>query len=445
MKITSVAQFSNADEQESALRKPHEMIVMIPRSAHLTLTARRIYAVLLQTSQLRLAQLQAMPAADFMFEAPLAAILKATGSKGGERMSAKRYLIQMRSTEVDWESTAPGDGVKWRGFTMLSEVALEIRGGQNWVQWSFAPSIMAALMDPERWARIDLEILASLDSYAAIALYEICARYRSSPGMLTSRKPPEWWTVALSSTPGGDNREWRKFKNERVKRAIDEVNSKSDMNIDLIEHKKGRELSEVQFSVLPKERHLVEKSDLGPVDMGLVLRAETLGISEPKLDGLIKEFSEHQVHLHLGELERRMANTALKAVENSYSYLRSLLLKPLDNSPTSVAVAAAKPLIVAMPPKAPQQVRQPVPLAVDSSPYTKRLAALMTELQNLPDADRRRFLDLAVQDLSTRGLLTGAVSKRAVIGEIKPGVLGSKAVEFYAEATYGASWRLEGA
>ena len=69
----------------------------------------------------------------------------------------------------------------------------------------------------------------------------------------------------------------------------------------------------------------------------------------------------------------------------------------------------------------------------------------MTELQNLPDADRRRFLDLAVQDLSTRGLLTGAVSKRAVIGEIKPGVLGSKAVEFYAEATYGASWRLEGA
>ena len=127
MKITPDIGQPKSNEQEIALRKPHEMIVMIPRSAYLTLTARRIYAVLLQISQLRLAQLQVMPPADFMFEAPLAAILKATGSKGGDRVLAKKYLVQMRSIEVDWESTAPGDGIKWRGFTMLSEVALEIR------------------------------------------------------------------------------------------------------------------------------------------------------------------------------------------------------------------------------------------------------------------------------------------------------------------------------
>ena len=460
MKITPDTGQPKSNEQEIALRKPHEMIVMIPRSAYLTLTARRIYAVLLQISQLRLAQFQVMPPADFMFEAPLAAILKATGSKGGDRVLAKKYLVQMRSIEVDWESTAPGDGIKWRGFTMLSEVALEIRSGQNWIQWSFAPSIMTALMDPQRWARIDLQILASLDSYASIGLYEICARYRDNPGMLTSRKPPDWWTSALSGTPGGDNREWRKFKNERIKPAVEEINSKTDLNINLIEHKKGNKLSEIQFSVCPKETSLVRRHDLEPVDIGLVLRAVTLGISEPKLDGLIKEFSELQVETRLGELERRMANTALKAIENPYSYLRSLLLKTVDNLSVPTSVAAQY-----MPPKALQTNEQTEPLTADLSSQIKptipvialqqaeqsepllansysrgeRLAALIVELQNLPEIERRHWLNLATQDLSKRGLLTAAVSRRAVIGEIRPGILGSKAVEIYAETTYGAS------
>ena len=115
---------SHAVDDVLELRKPHEMIVMMPRSARVTLTGRRIYSALLQVAQTRLVALPGMPAADFMFEAPLAAILRTTGSSGSERTAAKKYLIEMRSLEVDWESTAPGDGVKWRGFSMLSEVAL---------------------------------------------------------------------------------------------------------------------------------------------------------------------------------------------------------------------------------------------------------------------------------------------------------------------------------
>ncbi|RYF00283.1 MAG: hypothetical protein EOO77_34270, partial [Oxalobacteraceae bacterium] len=159
-------------------RKPHEMIVMVPRSARVTLTARRIYTVLLHVSQTRMLAMETMPLADFMFEAPLIAILRTTGSDGTDRTAAKRYLSEMRSLEVDWESTAPGDGVKWRGFSMLSEVALEVRRGETWVSWSFPPSIMSALRDPQRWARIDLDVLTRLSTYAAIALYEICVRYR---------------------------------------------------------------------------------------------------------------------------------------------------------------------------------------------------------------------------------------------------------------------------
>lgn len=442
MKSISGLGQATGNDQAAVLRKPHEIIVMVAKSATVTTTARRIYMVLLQFSQLRLRELQDMPPADFLFEAPLLVVLKATGSDGEARSLAKKYLTRMQRIVLDWESTAPGDGVKWRAYSMLSEVVLELRQGQNWVSWTFPPSIMAALRDTQRWASIDLAIIAKLDSYAAICLYEICARYRENSGGSSSRKPPEWWTDALCNGPGNSRREWRKFKYERIKPAIAEINSKSDLIIELIEHKKGGKLVEVQFSISSKLRDVQDEPNHGPIDTRLAARAQMLGINEPKLEGLIREFTQVKVDFHLRELERRRANTSLKPVENAYSYLRSLLLRTLDNMPRSVTDAELAA------PAAPAKAlpgREPKPLTADSPRQGERLAMLMKELQGLSEIQRRRFLSLAVQDLSTRGLLTGAVSKRAVMGEIKPGVLGSKAVEFYAETTYGVLWRLEGA
>lgn len=121
-------------------------------------TGRRIYNAILQLSQVQMEGMQGMPSADHLFSAPLPTILRTSGSTGEDRTAAKRYLREMRGLEVDWESTAPGDGVKWRGFSMLSEVAIEVRNGENWVYWSFPPTIMGALREPARWARItDLE------------------------------------------------------------------------------------------------------------------------------------------------------------------------------------------------------------------------------------------------------------------------------------------------
>lgn len=309
------------------LRKPHEMIVLVPRSKRVTLTGRRIYNALLHVAQSRLAAMAQMPPADFLFEAPLPAILRTTGSSGEDRTAAKRYLREMRGLEVDWESTAPGDGVKWKGFSMLSEVVIELRNGENWVSWSYPPTLMVALKEPTRWARIDLDMLTRLGTYAALALYEICARYRDNPSGLTSRKPVQWWADALSPTPAGsERREWRKFKNERVKDAIEEINRETDLEIELVEHRQGRAVVEAQFAVRRRRVVAAPRGDQSdPVDANLVLRAESLGVRESKLDGLIAEFGEAAVREQVTVLERRASDNRLRGIENGYSYLRALL------------------------------------------------------------------------------------------------------------------------
>ena len=436
---------SDGSIESVELRKPHEMVVMVPRSARVTLTARRIYTVLLQVSQTRLDALDAMPPADFMFEAPLAAILRTTGSGGNDRTAAKRYLSEMRSLEVDWESTAPGDGVKWRGFSMLSEVVLEVRRGENWVSWSFPPSIMAVLRDPSRWARIDLEVLAKLGTYAGIALYEICVRYRDNPGGVTSRKPVAWWTDALSNMPGGDRREWRKFKNERIKEAVAEINQETDLEIELIEHRHGRMVHEVQFAVRKKIRVNPRGTGKEPVDANMALRAESLGIREIKLDGLLKEFGDAQVRDKLDALEKRAANTSLRRLDNAYSYLRSLLRNE-SSAGESFADLGNEEIKFREPAPAMPYAAPPVTpstLILKDEWLGQRIRTLRTEIENLDAAQRQIWVDRALQDLAVKGLLSPVISRRAAQGDVLHGLLGSKVVQAYAEATYGTAWNVE--
>jgi hypothetical protein len=419
------------DGESVEFRKPHEMIVMVPRSARVTVTARRIYTVLLHVSQTRMLTMDTMPLADFMFEAPLIAILRTTGSDGTDRTAAKRYLGEMRSLEVDWESTAPGDGVKWRGFSMLSEVALEVRRGETWVSWSFPPSIMSALRDPQRWARIDLNMLTRLSTYAAIALYEICVRYRDNPGGLTSRKPVGWWTDALSNMPGGDRREWRKFKNERVKEAVSEINRETDLEIELIEHRQARVVIEVQFAVRKRSRAPSHEVEDQPVDAGLMFRGKTLGIRESKIEALINEFGEARVREKLEILESRTANDKLREVENAYSYLRSLLRNDVVQEVARSTVHVAAPA--------------PTTAASTADPRGELSAgdlirAMKREVEQLEPARLQVWVDRALQELAAKGLLTAVVSRRALQGDVLHGVLGSMVIQAYAAATYGPDW-----
>jgi hypothetical protein len=430
------------------LRKPHEMIVLIPRAKRVTLTGRRIYNAMLQVAQSRLRALPEMPPADFLFEAPLPALLRTTGSSGEDRTAAKRYLREMRGMEVDWESTTAGDGIKWQGFSMLSEVVIELRGGENWVRWSYPPTLMSALKHPQLWARIDLDVVAKLGTYSALALYEICARYRGNPSGMTSRKPVQWWADALSGTPpGSERREWRKFKNERVKEAVAAINEETDLEVALIEHRQGRAVEEVQFSVREKRTGGLKARPPAqtPVDANLILRAESLGVREIKLEALIKEFGEAAVRDKVDALERRMANRQLTAVDNAFSYLRSLLRNSAGDEPPADAAAGPLPAAAGAPLPSPVAAPAPPPPA-EAVPGAQedwllaRIAGIKAEILALDSARRQQWVDAALADLAANRLLSAVISRRAAQGDVMHGVLGSVIVRLYGSAKYGEDW-----
>ena len=429
-------------KEDFILKQHHEMIVMKPTTGNkVTLIGRRLYSALLATSQLELNG--TTPLATHTFEAPLKSLLKVSGGEGQERTVAKRYFQEMQDLKVTWESTSPGDGVKWVGLHMLSQAKIFVRSGQTWVSWAFPPEIMEMIINPDRYAVWNLRISSKLGTYSALALYEICARYRDNPSGVTSRKPPDWWIDALSNTASSTEkkrREWRKFKVEKVNEAIADINEETDIEIELIEHKSGRAVTEIQFGVRKKQAQPA-LSQQHEINVELITKAERLGIPESRADSLIRMYGEELFAQKLDETRSRIFDKSKRSIDSPYAYLKVLLknaklgIEPLKTkTPETIQDVDIK--------REGQSNEQGALMVQKSTSLeAETVRAIMQEINELSEIERRSWIDKAVTDLKAKGMFNAIHQKRAQESKIGNGILGGKVVSIYAEETYGPIWR----
>ncbi len=429
------------------LKQHHEMIVMKPTTGNkVTLIGRRLYSALLATAQIELNGIT--PLATHTFEAPLKSLLKVSGGEGQERTVAKRYFQEMQDLKVSWESTSPGDGVKWVGLHMLSQAKIFVRSGQTWVSWAFPPEIMEMVVDPDRYAVWNLRISSKLGTYCALALYEICARYRDNPSGVTSRKPPDWWIDALSNTSTSADkkrREWRKFKVEKVNEAIAEINEETDIEIELIEHKAGRAVTEIQFGVRKKQNQK-QLNLYREINVELITRAERLGVSESRAESLIRMYGEDLFAQKLDETRIRIFDKTKKPVESPYAYLKVLLKNaglgserlPTGNVNETVTEKIEE---LAIKNEVVDGAQIKTTVGRNSTLEAENVRIIMHEINSLPAIQQKEWIDRAVADLKANNMFNAILQKRAQEGKLGTGVLSGKVVSIYAEATYGTTWR----
>ncbi|WP_157268231.1 replication initiation protein, partial [Azohydromonas aeria] len=332
------------DSPAGTLNKPVAALAIVPLNKSLTVTARKAYNVMLHIAQRQCGQ----GLHEGGFSAPLNAILRGFGVGSNIASDAKRYIEQMMSTKIEWRplsrgeqwslpAAGAGDGAaapapsgevqdELRMFNMLSEVRLYKKNGENWVTWFYPPTIQQQMLGPNRWARLELETIARLGTYTAVALYEICARYRDNPGGVTSRQHWSWWVAVLKGSELARQREWRKFKNEFVAPAIRDINEASDLEIELLEYKEGRAIAEVQFAVRRKPGAEAPRAEAPqPADMTQVARALALGLREADADAFIDRYGEAAVARALDAMQRQLAAAHGKPILNRAAYLKTIL------------------------------------------------------------------------------------------------------------------------
>lgn len=423
------------------LYKPNAALVMVPRLGKLHLTTRKMYNVLLRTTQRQVLALRkegGVIDAEYLFADRLTDVVNSFASGDSDpKTSVKKYLSEMRRVEVDWEAPDAKEGVVWRSMGLLSEAQLEIRSGTYWVKWALPPSLLKAIADPEFFTPIDLDKIAQLTSYTAVALYEICVRYRNNPNGKTSRNPPDWWVDALTNTPAPIDpvtgkkrrREWRKLKNASVLEAIQEINEKTDIFIGLLEHKSGRTVAEVQFTVRMKTSERTQ--DVRPnVNADLVIKADKRGIT---IDNLINlktaGHTDEEINFGLVKLGERLELAESDPVENKAAYLKSII-RHISGRVVLTHSESAKTVVV--------------PIVEEIKPWAaQRRSDFKALFEALPKEGRKLYIEDAMNDLIKRGVASTTMIRKVVEGDWKNPTLVSRAVELYAVAVDGTDWMVE--
>ena len=309
-----------AGKPEPLLRKPVNTLAIVPKSHKITSLGRKSYNVLLHE-----AQEQGLDKA--VFQAPLERIIRGVDFDSNDQALIKKHLRAMVSTTVEWQSPTTGEGSSWNVSGLLAHARLSKLRGQVWVEWSYAVNLKQELLEPTVFARLSLEIISQLRSHAGIALYEICSRYKDIGR--TSRQAWSWWRPVLSGRPETEKTarlEYRIFKRDTLKPAIAEVSAVTDLEIELVEHKAGRFIDELQFLIRRKpQANLPLRVPSEAVDLSLISRAQALGVDDQRAEELADTYGMAALRNGLDALERRVASAFPEPLRDPYRYLKTLM------------------------------------------------------------------------------------------------------------------------
>jgi hypothetical protein len=321
---------AQAEEQaqaraEQAVSKANEAITIRPKRGKLTLLSRRIYNAFLFHAQ-------RLGVDNPSYTILLSELIDDARFNSHNTELLKSHIRDMQATTIEWH-TSSGGAQRWTSTQLLGAVNIHEpgRGQACTITWTYPEPIRERLVKPAQYTRVLLEISSQMRSYAAAVLYELGARYLTSPGGLTMREDLLWWASVLTGRSDIDKVEYRDFNRFTIKKALAELDTLSeDFRMELIEHKRGRKVEELQFRVVRKQQAALaglQESAKNVFDLSLVERIVDIGIKRADAQDLYAVTDEGTLRAAMDHVEQRMKNSALEPLKSPAAYLRDALKK----------------------------------------------------------------------------------------------------------------------
>ncbi len=316
-----VADGKVAREDVGYLRKAADAIAIKPHAGKLTLLTRKINNILM-------AEAQDQGIQQSTYRISLSKLCGKANYDSRNTELIKDQLRRMAATTVEWQIGVKGNR-RW-GITNLCNVEIIEKGQRCDLEWDYPQKLKEKLLAPDVYVRLALEMQNSFRSNAAFALYEICARYAGSPGQVTMRMPWTEWRPTLTGVPDADEEnvaysEYKYFKRRVIKPAIEEVNQLTPLQVELIEHKQGRAVADLQFRVQSKAQSDLALDAPNLLDMSLIERMEALGFTAKQAENLYSDADEGNIRAALDYTEQRIKFGV--SIDNPAGYFRNALTK----------------------------------------------------------------------------------------------------------------------
>jgi hypothetical protein len=312
-------------EDEQAVAKANEAIAIRPKRGKLTLLSRRIYNVLLFH-----AQQQGVDRPEYSIL--LSELIDDARFTSHNTELLKSHIRDMQATTIEWH-TSSGGARQWTSTQLLGTVVIDEpgRGRACTITWSYPEAVRERLVKPAQYTRVLLEISSQMRSYAAAVLYELGARYLTSPARLTMREDVIWWASVLTGRSDITQVDYRILHRDTIKKALAELDALSqDFRMEVVEHRRGRKVEELQFRVVPKPQASLEglaQSAKNVFDLALVERVIAIGFKRTDAQDLYAITDEGVLRAAVDHVEQRMKSSTLPALKSPAAYLRDALKK----------------------------------------------------------------------------------------------------------------------
>jgi len=215
-------------------------------------------------------------------------LCNALGYKGNNDKYIKQILRELVGITVEWNVLGKDGATEWGASSLLAEVKI-INGVCH---YAYGPTMRSRLYNPSMYARISLSLQNQFKSKHSLALYELFVDYFDA-----KRHCGETPVISVDDFRhllGLQENEYAAFKDLNksiIKKAITEINAKSDLFVDVEYRKQGRSVVAVKFFIKPNPNR---ESEIQPLKSGakqLNLPGTVLDVDNlPLYQALVEEF-----------------------------------------------------------------------------------------------------------------------------------------------------------
>lgn len=252
------------------------------------------------------------------------------GYQGNNHAAIKEALKGLLSTIIEWNLIDDETGAEnWTASSIIASVSLE----GPLCYYAYSPRMKQLLHSPSMFGKIDLVIQSRFRSSYGLALYENCIRYRGLPHT-------KWFDMELfkklMGVPAGKYDVFRDFRRRVLDKAVDEVNTYSDLVIESEFVREGRRVMKVRFKLKERAKKTrlgghKKMSQLPSSEMNEILKTtllKTFGLSEEQIEQLLTDYDEQFIQTKISIIEnskpfqegriQNLAGYLFSAVKHNY-------------------------------------------------------------------------------------------------------------------------------
>lgn len=233
------------------------------------------------------------------------------GFGGNNLQRIKDALVGLISMVLEWNVIDGATGEEdWTASTILASA--NIKNAR--CTYAYSPAMRRLLYSPSTYGKISMIVQARFQSSYALALYENCIRYQGLPH--TKWFPLEVFRK-LMGVPVNTYQIFRDLKKRVLEKAIEEVNTYSEIQVNYEIKKEGRQIKSIRFVL--KEKEKTNKFSLGDIDREGELRFSR---NNPKVMDKLRDFglSIKQIEYVLSKYDASFIADKITYIESTKSF-----------------------------------------------------------------------------------------------------------------------------